>query len=171
MGQGFGWLVLHHPLTLSIALIWANMVFLWIGDLQSTERYLDRLFSFPEFHSLIPHLLVGHGFKGELAMRHGDASGSVEMLRTVLVKLHAAPYRLLNTEFHITLAQGLGAASQFAEGVALADEAIRLVEANGDACYMPELLRVKGGLLLSQPRPCMDEAEACFMHSLEISRR
>ena len=54
---------------------------------------------------------------------------------------------------------------------ALVDETIRQVEANGDLCYMPELLRVKGGLLLSMPQPGGDEAETCFMQSLELSRR
>ena len=37
--------------------------------------------------------------------------------------------------------------------MALIDESIRSVEANGDLNYMPELLRVKGGLLLSVPQP------------------
>ena len=36
---------------------------------------------------------------------------------------------------------------------------------------MPELLRVKGSLLLSMPQPSGDEAEMCFMQSLELSRR
>jgi hypothetical protein len=36
---------------------------------------------------------------------------------------------------------------------------------------MPELLRVKGGLLLSTPQPSVDDAEMYFMKSLELSRR
>ena len=36
---------------------------------------------------------------------------------------------------------------------------------------MPELLRVKGGLLLSMPQPNVDDAEMCFVQSLELSRR
>ena len=60
---------------------------------------------------------------------------------------------------------------QFAEGIALIDETIRLVEANGDLSYMPELLRVKGSLLRSMPQPSVDDAEKCFMQSLELSRR
>jgi len=53
----------------------------------------------------------------------------------------------------------------------LNDETIRLVDANGDISFMPELLRVKGGLLLSMPQPNRDDAEMCFMQSLELSRR
>jgi predicted ATPase len=33
------------------------------------------------------------------------------------------------------------------------------------------LLRVKGGLLLSMPRPNADDAQTCLMQSLEWSRR
>jgi predicted ATPase len=51
------------------------------------------------------------------------------------------------------------------------EDRIRLVEANGDMIYMPELLRVKGNLLLSMPQPRADEAEMQFVHSLELSRR
>jgi predicted ATPase len=53
----------------------------------------------------------------------------------------------------------------------LIDATMRRVEANGDASYMPELLRVKGGLLLSMPQPNADDAEICFVQSLEWSRR
>jgi predicted ATPase len=36
---------------------------------------------------------------------------------------------------------------------------------------MPELLRVKGGIVLSMPQPRPEEAEAHLMQSLEWSRR
>ncbi len=43
----------------------------------------------------------------------------------------------------------------------------RQVEANGDACYLPELLRIKGGLLLAKPEQREGQAESCFIRSLE----
>ena len=162
---------MDHPLTLSIALIWAISVFLWTGDLRGAEQYVDRLISCAESNSLTPYFLVGRGFKGELAIRRGDAGSGVESLRSCLRELHAAPYELLTTAFNIALVQGLAALGWFAEGVTLIDETIRATEANGDLCYMPELLRVKGGLLLSMPRSRSGDAEACFMQSLEISRQ
>ena len=50
------------------------------------------------------------------------------------------------------------------------DAAIGLVETNGDLVYMPELLRVKGTVLLSMPAPRVDEAEASLTQSLELCR-
>lgn len=162
---------MNHPLTLSIALIWAISVFLWIGDLRGAEQYVNRLISCAESNSLAPYLLVGRGFEGELAIRRGEASKGVESLRSCLEELHAAPYELLTTAFYIALIQGLAVIGRFAEGVALIDDTVRLVDANGDCCYMPELLRVKGGLLLAMPQAGDGEAERCFLRSLEISRR
>jgi predicted ATPase len=160
-----------HPLTLSMTLIWAVSLFLWTGDLQSAEEHTERLISCAESYSLAPYLAAGRGFKGQLAIRRGDAEGGLANLRGCLEDLHAARYELLTTLFKISLVQGLAAISRFTEGIALIDETIRSVEANGDLCYMPELLRVKGRILLSMPHPPGGEAELCFRQSLEWSRR
>jgi tetratricopeptide (TPR) repeat protein len=162
---------MDHSLTLAIALIWATSVFLWTGELESAEAYIDMLISLAESHSLAPYLLVAQGFKSEVAIRRGDAGGGVESLQSSLQKLHAAPYELLATALTISLVQGLAATDRFAEGISLIDETIRQVEENGDLCYMPELLRLKGCLLLSMPQPSVDDVEMWFMRSLESSRR
>jgi len=160
---------LDHPLTISIALVWAVSVFLWLGDLDRADQHIDRLFALAERHSLGPYLAVGDGFRGEIAIRRGDADNGVRSLERALTELHTAPYELLTTPLNIALVQGLAATRQFVEAFALLDETIQSVETNGDLCYMPELLRVKGNLTLAtQPRT--DEAEAYFTQSLELSR-
>jgi tetratricopeptide (TPR) repeat protein len=162
---------MEHSLTLSIALIWAISVFLWTGDFDSVEEDLDWLVSRSESHSLAPYLVVGRGFRAELAIRRGDAKRGVEELRACLEKLHGMPYELLTTPLNISLVGGLAALGRYAEGMALLDETMREVEKNGDALYMPELLRTRAGLLLSQPEPRVDAAETCFRQSLRLSRR
>jgi predicted ATPase len=86
-------------------------------------------------------------------------------------KIHGVRYELLTTEFNISLVQGLAAIGRLAEATTLIDETIQRVETNGDFSYMPELLRIKGSLLLSTPQPRVDDAELFFMQSLELSRR
>lgn len=53
----------------------------------------------------------------------------------------------------------------------LIDDAIRLVEQGGDHLYMPELLRMKGRVLLALPEPDVEKAEACLVRSLDLGRR
>lgn len=161
---------MDHALTLSIALIWGISVFLWTGDLESAEEHIDWLISNSESHSLAPYLAVGRGFKGEVAIHRGHAKGGAESLQGCLGKLHLMPYELLTTPLDISLVQGLVAIGRFIEAMTLIDETIQLVEANGDTVYMPELLRLKGSLLLSKPQPRIADAQLCFAQSLELSR-
>jgi predicted ATPase len=162
---------LEHPASLAVAsLAWAASIFLWTGDVGGAEQCIHSSIAHAESHSLGPLSAVGRARKAELAIHQGNAKEGVESLRVSLQKIHAARYELLTTEFNISLVQGLAATEQFADGLTLIDETIRLVEKNGDDCFMPELLRVKGNLLLSKPEPDIDGAEAYFTRSLALSR-
>ncbi|NEU95257.1 ATP-binding protein [Bradyrhizobium uaiense] len=160
-----------HPVTLSITLIWAISLFLWMGDLETAEELLEWFIARAETHSLGPYLAVGRGYKGLLAVRRGAAKLGVESLQGALADLHSARYELLTTMFSISLVQGLAAIGRHAEAVKLVGEAIEMVEENGDVSYMAELLRTKADVLLSMPQPKYEDAEQCLTQSLEWSRR
>ncbi|MEY9750345.1 putative ATPase [Bradyrhizobium japonicum] len=162
---------MDHPITLCIALIWAVSIDLWSGDLDGAEQNLDRFIAHAETRSMGPYLAVGRGVKGELAIRRGDAAGGIETIRACLRELHDAGYELLTTTFNIALVHGLLALGQIERSARLIDDAIGLVEQGGDHLYMPELLRMKGNVLLSLPQPDTDEAENHFRRSLDLSRR
>jgi len=161
----------NHPVTLAITLIYAISVLFLADDLNGARKHLDWFVSHAQRHSLTPYLAVGRGFDGRLAVLQGDAKGGVENLQSCLAEFHAARYELLTTPFNMSLAQGLAEIGRRGEAIALMDETIRLCEANGDVVYMPELLRVKGGLLLSLSPARGNDAELCFKQSLEWSRR
>jgi len=162
---------MDHPASLVVVLAWAASIFLWTGDLRSAEAHINSSISRAESHSLQPLVAVGQARKAELAIRRGDAKNGVEGLRASLEKIHAMRYELITTEFDISLVQGLAAIGKLAESMTLIDETMRRVDINGDTSYMPELLRVKGGLLLSMPQPNTEDAEICLVQSLEWSRR
>jgi predicted ATPase/DNA-binding winged helix-turn-helix (wHTH) protein len=158
---------LDHPVTLSVAMIWAITVFLWTGDLRSAEQHVAWFTARAGTHSLGPYLAVGQALVAALAVRRGDAEAGVEGLQAGLATLRGARYEVLTTVLEIALAEGLAATGRAAEGLALIEATIRRVEARGDLVYMPELLRVKGLLLRATPQA----AEACFRQSLDWARR
>jgi predicted ATPase len=116
------------------------------------------------------YLALGNGLKGELAIRRGEVAAGIEMLQNCLERLHAARYERFTTRFHIMLARGLGVSGRLAAGVTLLDETIRLIDAKGGTTYLPEVLRLKGSILLAMPKPRSKDAAKCFMQSLELSR-
>jgi predicted ATPase/DNA-binding winged helix-turn-helix (wHTH) protein len=160
-----------HPASLGLALSWAPEIFLWIGDLQSAQEHSDSLLTHSESYSLRPYLAVARGYRGSLAIGRGDASTGIEDLRSCLEQLHTMRYRMLNTGFKLSLVQGLMAVELFGEAMMLINETISLIEANGDLVYLPEALRVKAKVFLSLPRHRADEAEMCYVQSLDWSRR
>jgi predicted ATPase/DNA-binding winged helix-turn-helix (wHTH) protein len=160
---------LNHPVTLCIALIWAVSVFLWVGDWISAEESIERFIAHADRYSLAPYQAVGLGVKGELSIKRGEAEAGIHLLRTALETLHAHRYELLTTAFNITLVEGLALTGRFDQAIETVNQTIALVESNGDLFNMPELLRVKGELLASAPRPRVPLAEDCFVRSLELA--
>jgi predicted ATPase/DNA-binding winged helix-turn-helix (wHTH) protein len=160
-----------HPVSQGLTLQWAASLFLATGDLGNAEAQIDRFIAHAESHSLGPYVAVGHGLRGELAVLRGDPQRGVESLQAALKALRAARYELLTTEFNIALVQGLAAMGRLGDGLALLDESLRLVEANGDTSYLPELLRLRGSLLRRTSPPDEAAAEAVLSQSLELSRR
>jgi predicted ATPase len=157
--------------SLVVILVWAMSVFFWTGDLESVEKHLDSSIARAESYSLGPLLAVARCRKAELTIRQGNVKDGVENLRAGLDAIHAVRFELVTTEFDISLVQGLAAIGEFAAGLTHIDETIRRVETNGDVSYMPELLRIKAGLLLSKPQPRVADAEMLFMQSFELSRQ
>jgi predicted ATPase/DNA-binding winged helix-turn-helix (wHTH) protein len=161
----------NHPASLGLALSWAPGIFLWIGDLPAAEEHTDWLMSHAESHSLRPYLAVARGYRGALAIERDDPRGGVKNLRDCLQQLHAMRYEMLNTGFKLCIVQGLMAIRYFCEASTLIDETIVRVYENGDLLHLPEVLRVKGSVLLSMPQPRVHEAEKCFVQSLDWSRQ
>jgi predicted ATPase/DNA-binding winged helix-turn-helix (wHTH) protein len=160
-----------HPAALALVLAGAASISLWAGDLDDAQHHTDLSLSYAETNALGPLVAIGHGRKAELAILRGDTKTGVKDLQTTLERLHAARHEVLTTEFNIALAQGLAAMGRSDESKALLDETIRQVEVSGEMFYMPELLRMKGGLLLSMREPDLREVKICFRESLELSRR
>ncbi|TYM00352.1 AAA family ATPase [Bradyrhizobium rifense] len=162
---------MDHPITLCIALIWAVSIDLWTGDFAAADDNIDRFIAHAASRSMGPYLAAGRGVKGELAIRRGDAESGVATIGRCLQELHESGYELLTTTFNIALVHGHLALGQIERSAQLIDDAIRLVERSGDHLYMPELLRMKGKVLLSRPQPNIEEAERHIREALELSRR
>jgi predicted ATPase len=161
---------LDHPIKLCLALFWASSVFLWNRDLKSAEQYNELFIAQADRYSLAPFQTIGQGAKGELLVMRGELESGIVLLRRSMEALRAHRYGVL-TAFSIALAQGLSGIGQKAEALGTIDEAIALVEHNGDLFGFPELLRIKADIFASMPDPDVIEAENYLTRSLELAGR
>lgn len=161
---------LNHPLTLCIALIWAVTVSLWNGDWESAEDSIERLIDHARNRALVPYEAAGIGVRGYLAVMRGDHQAGLPMLRYALWEMHAHHYELMTTAFNSALAEGLLMANQAKEALETIDDALEIVERNGDLFNLAELLRIKGQIFAAGPASDPPRAEALFLQSLDLAR-
>ena len=73
----------------------------------------------------------------------------------------------------------MGKTHQTEEGLELLEEGLALIHRKGERCYLPELYRIKGELLLVRDEKGLidgeladaSEAEACFHESIQIAQQ
>ncbi|OWJ66681.1 ATP-binding protein [Inquilinus limosus] len=160
---------IRHPVSLAVVLS-SIATILWIGDLDFAQELLDWFISRVERQEFAPYLHMGNAFKAELAIRRGDVEAGVAALRRHIQALHIARFEIYTVRFQMVLASGLVSEGRFAEAFDLMNEAEREIEETRFQYYLPELLRLKGSILVSAPELNSVDAGAYFAQSLEISR-
>jgi predicted ATPase len=95
----------------------------------------------------------------------------VHLIKTSLELQREIHYELLRTAFLGELAKALLAIGRESESLNTINDAITRISSTEQFVYMPELLRVKGEILLSILRPDAADAEDHFLRSLEWARR
>jgi predicted ATPase/DNA-binding winged helix-turn-helix (wHTH) protein len=161
---------LGQPITLCVVLLAARSVFFFNGDYDAGEDYVEQFHEHAERHSLAPYRQMALGLRGELLLRQGKVEEGVRLLSSALDELHRLRYGLLTTALNSVLAEGLAGMGRLDEALALADQTIELVQRGGDLHWMPEILRIKGAILVSQAQPDQALAEACYLRSIELAR-
>lgn len=161
---------MRHPVSFAISLS-SIATLLWIGDFDVAEEQLVSFIARAETQAFGPYLSMGHAYKAEIAIRRGDFEAGVTALRKQLEDLHATRFELFTVRFHFVLIMGLLAGGRSAEAWELAEETEQLIEEKGYYSYLPELLRLRGCILLAAPGLSHMDAETCFTLSLDVSRR
>jgi tetratricopeptide (TPR) repeat protein len=160
-----------HHVTQWIVLVWATNIFLWDGDLSAVEQYADRLIAQADRYSLPIYRAVGRGMKGELLIRRGQPDLGVAQLLGALEALHGFRYEIVTSSFMTAVAKGYALAGHFEDAIRAVNDAIAVVERNGDLFAMPELFRAKGWVLMSSSDALRSEAEDYFLRSLDLAAR
>src|SRR5262249_45397543 len=145
---------------------------LFVGDLAAAERYVAMLLDHSARHALIALHASGRCFEGMLRIKQGNIIGGLNGLRAGLDQLAETRFEPRYILFLTALAEGLYEAGEIADARATIDQALERCQRNEELWYLPELLRIKGAILLREGAPAADAAaEAHFRQSLDWARR
>lgn len=164
-----------HAISFSYALARAACpIALWTGDLAAADRYADMLLEHAKRHALTHWQLYGQGYQGAVAIALGDVETGLRLLSAQSEEAGATPPtapRLMRFAT-IYLAEALGRAGQIDDGLAAIEDAIGRAQSTSELWQLPELLRVKGELvLLRRGQDAAAQAEAAFQEGIDWARR
>ena len=162
-----------NPASLSFVLsVAACPVAIFRGDLAAADGFAAMLLDLANRSAIVPWNAWAAGFRGMLVVRQGDAAAGSRLLRTALGELSETGFHVQYTFFTAELASALGQAGEAVQGLNAIDQALAQSERNEEGWYLPELLRIKGELLLCQGgSEAATQAEDLFRRAIDCARR
>ena len=163
-------LSINHRLSLCNALAQAACpVALMAGDLLAAERYTKMLLDQTASDELDIWRAYGRCFEGELHVKRGAAG--LQQLKAGIDELRRARFVQYLTTFLGALAEGLAVAGDALLAKATIDEAIVRSEQSAERWCSPELLRIRGVVVLRRDaNHAAGNAEEDFLESIELAR-
>lgn len=159
----------RHPATYCMVLVAAIHILLRCGDYNKMDEFLDRLTESADKHSLAPYQAVALGMRGALLVRQSYPEPGVAKLRSALDALNRLQYNWLADIFIAEIARGLAAIGRFEDAADAIDKAIETVEQQEALYVLPEMLRIKGWILMSATKAKFGEAEVYLIRSLDLA--
>ena len=162
----------RHALALCNALVHATCpIALWTGDLAGAERMLVEIETHMAEHAMTIWIAMARCLRADWLLQSGNAAGLV-MMRGALDELNATGFRMRCPYYAGVYAAGLGEHGDVTAGLTAIEAAIALSASTGEFWCVPELLRIKAGLLHRQDFGRSIQArDAIYQQALDLARR
>jgi predicted ATPase len=164
---------INHSVSLCNALAGAACpVAMLAGDLAAADRYTKILAERTSRDALGIWHTHAECFEGELLVRRGDPMDGIARLRAGVTRLLEFGFGQYLVAALCALAVALMKVGDFAQGLAVIDDAVGLSERGGGHWCTPELLRVRGMIVLRRGEgDAARAAEAHFLEAIDLARR
>jgi predicted ATPase/DNA-binding winged helix-turn-helix (wHTH) protein len=149
----------------------ACIVAMLAGKHADAERDAVALTEYADRYGLGVWRTYGTALNGRLLIPDGDVSVGIAKLRSALAELRDTPFDIRFQLYLVWLAEVLQSSGQIGPALSAIDEALTRAERTQERWYLPELLRLRGELLLRSPNGALaDEAAGCFTRSLHLAQ-
>ena len=161
------------PHSSAFALGYVGWVLMQRGEFVRAKELAARLATLSTEYGLIYWVQMAEFTQGMAAVREGDASRGIAMLRKAIVAMRATGARVGIPYLLCELARAELIGGHRHEARAALAEATALADASGNLLYGAEALRLRGEIALSDdaPSPEGDSPEQGFRAALALARR
>jgi hypothetical protein len=142
----------------------------WSGDFEAAERHGAELLEHTERHAIRLWGLWARAFNAAVIVRRGDVATGLPLLREELNRAGDARFLPRFLPLLGELAACSGEAHQVDRGLDVIEDVLTRCNDRQELWYLPELIRIKGELLLNSPRHA-GGAEARFREAMDIANQ
>ena len=143
-----------------------------------TQDFAEASLDVSSEHGLVLYQASAKVLRGWALVEQGLQEDGIALMREGLAAHQATGTEMARPHFLILLGEALGKAGQPDEGLDLLEKALALIHSKGERCYLAEVYRVKGELILMRAEravvhseaAAVSEAEACFHQSITIAQ-
>src|SRR5262249_53783011 len=115
--------------------------------------------------------ILGSCWEGKLLVERREFARGSALTRQTLDTCDQTGWKISNAEYLGVLAEGLAGLGQLDTALLTVDKALARAERSGERHSVPELLRIKGEVLLQQAaNASQSAAEDCFNEALAMAR-
>jgi predicted ATPase len=143
------------------------------GDFATADREIARLIEVAKGSNAHLWETAAHFLKGKLLVERGEFAQGLLVLRDAFETCDRTGWHISYEEYKGALALGLAGTGRLDEALIALDDAMAADRkgADGRGWYAPELLRIKGELLLQQAADQSTlAAEDCFNQAAQMAR-
>jgi predicted ATPase len=161
---------LAHPFSLAYAQCWATCLYQWRRDVQAVYEQAEAAVAlsieqgFPQWAA---HGMISRGWA--LAMQNQDTVGMVQVRQGITAR-RATRVTLNMPYLYTVLVEVCDHLGHTEEGLEALAEASALLEHHEEHWWQAEVSRLRGVLLLQQPRTPQAEAETWLQRALDVAR-
>jgi adenylate cyclase len=161
---------LPHPFSRAYAFIFAAWFHQYCRQPQLVRHWSEAALMTSTEHSFGLWMPIALIFKGWASAEEGRATEGIDELRHGLDLFKTTGAELNRPHFLSMLAEAYGRGGHPDAGLLVLEEAFALAERNQDRCWMAELFRLKGMLLLVAKTDANSAAEAAFRQAVAEAR-
>jgi predicted ATPase/DNA-binding winged helix-turn-helix (wHTH) protein len=141
------------------------------GDLIAADRGVRMMRDLATSHNAEFWKVLAQCMQGALLVKRGEFAAGLAELRSAQETCVQTGWAMFSLEFLGMFSESLMGLHQSRAALAVIDQALAKAEAGGELWYFPELLRIRGEVLLRQaPTDSQSSAEECYSRALAGAR-
>ena len=157
---------LGHTFSLSHGLNMSSLTLVLLGDVRACQTITEELYPLAERNKFPWPLATAHFLRGWLRSQQGDRAGGIEQM---LTSIDEPSHSVLRPMFLTLIAEQELRTGRFADALRTLDRAGNDILAGAMVFYEPEVIRMRGEILLAQSPAGAAEAEAAFRQARAIA--